>query len=176
MSIQERFVQYLQEQSLCQPHERVLLAVSGGKDSVLMAHLFAKANYHIGIAHCNFCLRGADADADEALVYQLAKTLDTPFYTRAFDTQAYARQYGISIQMAARKLRYEWFETVRYTQGYDCIAVAQHQGDNVETLLLNLVRGTGLAGLRGIQPKRGHIIRPLLFLTAEEVQAYVHKK
>ncbi|WP_257669079.1 tRNA lysidine(34) synthetase TilS [Parapedobacter tibetensis] len=174
MNVQERFIQYLQEQALCQPHERILLAVSGGKDSVLMAHLFARAGYAIGIAHCNFRLRGEAADADEALVYLLAKTLRVPFYATAFETEAHAQQTGVSIQMAARKLRYEWFEAIRVTQGYDYIAVAQHQNDNMETLLLNLVRGTGLAGLRGIQPKRNRIIRPLLFLSSEEVQAYVH--
>ena len=169
MSVQERFIQYLYEQALCLPHQRILLAVSGGKDSVLMAHLFAEANYAVGVAHCNFRLRGEDADADEALVYRLAKILDVPFYTTAFDTETYATQQGISIQMAARELRYEWFETIRASQGYDYIAVAQHQNDHMETLILNLVRGTGLAGLRAIQPKRDRIIRPLLFLNAEEV-------
>ncbi len=174
MSVPERFIQYLHEQSLCQPNERVLLAISGGKDSMLMAHLFAEAGYGIGIAHCNFRLRGEASDADEALVYQLAKDLGVPFYVTAFDTENEARQRGISIQMAARELRYEWFETIRATQQYDYIAVAHHQNDNVETVLLNLVRGTGLAGLRGMQPKHGRIIRPLLFLRSEEVQAYAH--
>ena len=175
MSVQERFIQYLDKQALCQLHERILLAVSGGKDSVLMAHLSAETGYAIGIAHCNFQLRGEESDADEALVYRLARTLDAPFYVTTFDTEMYARQQGISIQMAARELRYEWFETIRTSQGYDYIAVAQHQNDHVETLLLNLVRGTGLAGLRGIQPKRGRVIRPLLFLNAGEVSRYVQQ-
>ncbi|MEC3881405.1 tRNA lysidine(34) synthetase TilS [Parapedobacter sp. 10938] len=173
MNVQERFSQFLDEQRLCQPDGRILLAVSGGKDSVLMTHLFAAAGYPIGIAHCNFQLRGAAADADEALVNRLARQLDVPFYTTAFDTGAYAQAHGISIQMAARDLRYAWLETIRGSQGYDCIAVAQHQNDHLETLLLNLVRGTGLSGLRGIQSKRGRIIRPLLFLTAAEVAAEV---
>src|SRR5690606_2960015 len=102
MSVQERFSQFLDEQVLCRPDARVLLAVSGGKDSVLMAHLFAGAGYTVGIAHCNFQLRGTEADADEALVNRLARQLDVPFYTTAFDTEAYARAYSISIQMAAR--------------------------------------------------------------------------
>ncbi|MGV3763417.1 tRNA lysidine(34) synthetase TilS, partial [Parapedobacter sp.] len=127
-------------------------------------------------AHCNFQLRGAEADADEALVNRLARQLDVPFYTTAFDTEGHARSHGISIQMAARDLRYDWLETIRASQGYDCIAVAQHQNDHLETLLLNLVRGTGLSGLRGIQSKRGHIIRPLLFLTAAEVAAEVARR
>ncbi|WP_262246166.1 tRNA lysidine(34) synthetase TilS [Parapedobacter soli] len=176
MSVQERFTRYLVEGQLCKAGERILLAVSGGKDSVLMAHLFADSACAVGIAHCNFRLRGAEADADEALVNRLARQLDVPFYATAFDTAAYAGQRGISIQMAARDLRYEWLETIRASQGYDYIAIAQHQNDHVETLLLNLVRGTGLGGLRGIQPKRGRIIRPLLFLTAAEVAAEVSRR
>ncbi|HWK98565.1 MAG TPA: tRNA lysidine(34) synthetase TilS, partial [Parapedobacter sp.] len=154
MTVQERFTRFLDEQALCRPGQRALLAVSGGKDSVLMAHLFASAGYAIGIAHCNFQLRGAEADADEALVNGLARQLEVPFYTTTFDTERHAQAHGISIQMAARDLRYEWLETIRASQGYNYIAVAQHRNDHLETLLLNLVRGTGLGGLRGIQPKR----------------------
>lgn len=175
MTVRERFIRYIQEQGLCQPHERVLLAVSGGKDSVMMASLFAETGYTIGLAHCNFRLRGGESDADEAFVCQLAETLGAPFFVTGFDTSAYAQAQGISIQMAARDLRYRWLEDIRSSQGYDRIAVAQHQNDHMETLLLNLVRGTGLAGLRGIQPRRGPIIRPLLFLRAEEVQAFVQE-
>ena len=141
-----------------------------------MTHLFARAGYTVGIAHCNFRLRGADADADEALVNRLARQLGVPFYATAFDTEGYAREQGISIQMAARDLRYDWLETIRVSQDYDFIAVAQHRNDHVETMLLNLVRGTGLGGLRGILPERGSIIRPLLFLTAEEVMAEVARQ
>ena len=176
MSVQERFSQFLDEQALCRLGRRVLLAVSGGKDSVLMAHLFADADYAVGIAHCNFQLRGGESDADEVLVNRLARQLDVPFYTTAFDTEAHARTHGISIQMAARDLRYDWLETIRTSQGYDYIAIAQHQNDHLETLLLNLVRGTGLSGLRGIQPKRGRIIRPMLFLTAAEVAVEVARQ
>jgi len=175
MSIAERFVHYLHEQALCQPHERFLLTVSGGKDSVMMTRLFTELGYTVGIAHCNFALRGAASDADETLVYELAKTLGLPFYVTRFDTVSYARDAGISVQMAARELRYGWFETIRVSQGYDYIAVAQHRNDHVETLMLNLVRGTGLAGLQGIQPKRGRIIRPMLFLSATEIEEYVRK-
>ncbi|SFC19871.1 tRNA(Ile)-lysidine synthase [Parapedobacter composti] len=175
MGLQERFIQYVHEQALCQPHERILVAVSGGKDSVLLAHLFAEAGYAIGLAHCNFRLRGEAADADELLVAELAERLGVPFHVTAFDTEGHAREHGISIQMAARELRYAWFEQVRAAQGYDHIAVAHHQSDHAETLLLNLVRGTGIWGLRGIQPRRDHIIRPLLFLRAEEIQAHVHR-
>ncbi|PPL04444.1 tRNA lysidine(34) synthetase TilS [Parapedobacter indicus] len=175
MSVAERFIQYLHEQALCQPHQRLLLAVSGGKDSVMMTRLFVESGYAVGIAHCNFGLRGEESEADEALVYQLAKTLDVPFYVTRFDTVLYARQEGISIQMAARELRYAWFETICVSQDYDYIAVAQHRNDHVETLIFNLVRGTGLAGLQGIRPKRGRIIRPMLFLNAAEITAYVQQ-
>src|SRR5690606_19115832 len=112
MNVQERFVQYLRAQALCAPEDHILLAVSGGKDSVLMTHLFVNAGYHIGIAHCNFRLRGEASDADEALVRELADELGVPCYVTAFDTEAYAGQQGVSIQMAARALRYSWFETV----------------------------------------------------------------
>lgn len=175
MNVQERFVQNLRINALCSPGDRVLLAVSGGRDSVLMAHLFAEAGYPVGIAHCNFRLRGNDSDADEVFVSALADRLGIPFHTKAFDTAAYASQQGISIQMAARDLRYQWFEEIRAECGYDYIAIAQHQNDNTETVLLNLVRGTGLAGLGGIHPKRGCLIRPLLFLSGAEVGAQVEQ-
>lgn len=140
-----------------------------------MAWLFANAGYRVGIAHCNFGLRGAAADADEVLVGDLSDALDVPFYRTSFPTAEYARERGISIQMAAREMRYDWFETIRDTQGYDYIAIAQHQSDSTETVLLNLVRGTGLAGLGGIRPRRGRIIRPLLFLSGEEVAGAVQQ-
>lgn len=176
MSIPSRFRAYIHEQALCQPGDRILLAVSGGKDSVMMARLFADLDYTLGIAHCNFGLRGDESDADEQLVYELSKALDVPFYVTRFDTRSYAQQMGISTQMAARELRYDWFETVRASQGYDYVAVAHHRNDHVETLMLNLVRGTGLAGLQGIHPKRGNLIRPMLFLEAAEIAAYVQQR
>ena len=175
MSITERFVQHLHEQVRHPSRVRFLLTVSGGKDSVMMVHLFATSGYAFGIAHGNFGLRGAASDADEALVTALAESLDVPFFVTRFDTEPYARQHGISVQMAARELRYTWFEHLRVTQGYDYIAVAQHRNDHVETLLLNLVRGTGLAGLQGIKPKRDRILRPMLFLSTEEIVGYVQK-
>jgi len=174
MDLQARFLQYIQENDLCNPQrDRVLLGVSGGRDSMLMAHLFVQAGIEVGIAHCNFALRGADSDADEVLVRTYAETLDIPFFSKRFETQKYATEHGISIQMAARDLRYAWFESVRHQAGFDCIAVAHHASDNVETLLINLLRGTGFRGLRGMEPKYNRLIRPLLFLEYEELNAAV---
>ncbi|MGE5420500.1 MAG: tRNA lysidine(34) synthetase TilS, partial [Chloroflexota bacterium] len=122
--------------------EKVLLAVSGGIDSMAMAHMFLHLPYDTGIAHCNFSLRGNDSDLDEELVRKFSENNNIPFYTVRFNTQAYADEKGISIQMAARELRYDWFEDIRRENNFDLIAVAHNLNDNVETMLINLVRGT----------------------------------
>ncbi|GAB2697229.1 tRNA lysidine(34) synthetase TilS [Mucilaginibacter koreensis] len=165
----QRFVQFITENQLLIPQSRVLAAVSGGKDSVLMAHLLKAANYQFGIAHCNFQLRGDEALADEQFCRQLAGQLDVPIYVIRFDTEAYAHTHHVSIQMAARELRYQWFEQIRQQHHYDVIATAHHQNDTIETILLNLVRGTGIAGLHGILPLNNYIVRPLLDLTQTEI-------
>jgi len=175
MTVENRFAQFIREQALFTETDRVLLAVSGGKDSVLMARLFAGIGQTFGIAHCNFQLRGKESDADEALVSQLAFELNVPLYTEHFDTQRFARENHVSIEMAARTLRYTWFEEIRSQHGYEYIALAHHQNDTVETMLLNLVRGTGIAGLQGILPKRNRLIRPLLFLDREEIDQIVER-
>ncbi len=169
----EKFTQFIQQNALFNPEERVLLALSGGKDSVLMAHLCKAAGYRFGLAHANFGLRAAESDADEQFCEELAKQLDVPFYSTRFQTQAYAQTEQLSIQMAARELRYQWLEHLRQSEGYHYVAVAHHQNDSVETILLNLVRGTGVSGLHGILPKRDFLIRPLLYLKREEVDALV---
>lgn len=161
----QNFTGYIRQNALFTPDSRILLAVSGGKDSVLMAHLFKQAGYTFGIAHCNFGLRAAESQRDEHFVRMLAAMLGVPFYVTQFDTKAYAAQHKMSTQMAARDLRYRWFEEIRTAERYDCIAVAHHQDDAIETVLLNLVRGTGIAGLHGILPKRDYLVRPLLFLS-----------
>lgn len=168
-----QFTDFVKEHSLFSPRQQILLAVSGGKDSVLMAHLFKRAGYNFGIAHCNFNLRATESQRDETFVKLLASALNVPFYVIHFDTKAYASEHQISTQMAARNLRYQWFETLRKEKDYDFIAVAQHQDDSMETVLLNLTRGTGISGLHGILPKRGHIIRPMLFLSRAEIDALV---
>jgi tRNA(Ile)-lysidine synthase len=167
------FKAFVARHDLFQAGQKVLLAVSGGKDSVLMVHLFKLAGVDFGIAHCNFNLRGAEADGDETFVKALASSLQVPFHHIRFDTKAYAKTRHLSTQMAARALRYNWFEEVRKEANYNCIAVAHHQNDAVETVLLNLTRGTGISGLHGILPKRGKVIRPLLFLNREEINHYI---
>ena len=169
----EKFLTYINEKSLFEPTEKILLAVSGGMDSVVMAHLFLKAKLDFAVAHCNFGLRGEESEADEQFTKKLAKKYKVPFFTEQFDTQAFADREKISVQMAARVLRYEWFETVRRAGGFDYVAAAHHLNDTLETVLLNLAKGTGIAGLHGIQPKNGRVIRPMLFADREEIYAYV---
>jgi len=154
----------------------VLLAVSGGKDSVLMTHLFAEAGFKFGIAHCNFQLRGQESDLDEAFVQSLANHLKVQFHSTRFYTEDYASENHISIQMAARDLRYDWLEKIRKKHNYSYLAAAHHLTDSVETVLLNLLRGTGIAGLSGISPRRDKIIRPLLEFTGKEVEDEVNRR
>lgn len=175
MDVVCRFQQYMQETLGIGVDEKVLLAVSGGRDSMLMAHLFLRAGYPCILAHCNFHLREKDADLDEQLVREFAVKNNIPFFVRHFQTGDYARQQGVSTQMAARELRYAWFEELRVQENATWIAVAQHQNDHIETVLVNLTRGTGLQGLQGILPKRGHLIRPLLFLNSTEITATVQE-
>jgi tRNA(Ile)-lysidine synthase len=163
------FYSFIKQHALFESGSKILLAVSGGRDSVLMVHYFKQAGFTFGIAHCNFKLRGDEADAEEQFTSELAEELEVPFYTTYFDTAAYASEHGISVQMAARELRYNWMEEIRTDFGYEYIALAHHQSDAVETVLLNLTRGTGISGLHGILPKRGKLIRPLLFLSRPQI-------
>ena len=167
------FKTFVSQEGLFDPGQKVLLAVSGGKDSVLMAHLFKLSGFDFGIAHCNFNLRGEESMRDEYFVRMLALNLEVPFYLEHFQTKAYAAEHKLSTQMAARLLRYNWFEEIRGQEGFAVIAVAQHQNDALETVLLNLSRGTGISGLHGILPVRGKVIRPLLFLTAADVERWI---
>jgi len=169
----ESFKQYIRQNELFSAGHKILLAVSGGKDSILMAHLFKASGFDFGMAHCNFGLRGTESQRDEHFVRTLAAVLEVPCYVTHFETKAYAAEHSISTQMAARDLRYLWFEELRIAHQFDRIAVAHHQDDAVETVLLNLVRGTGIAGLHGILPKRGNLIRPLLFLSRAEIEELI---
>jgi tRNA(Ile)-lysidine synthase len=169
------FKAFIEKEKLFVPSEKILLTVSGGIDSVVMTELFYQAGYHYGIAHCNFGLRGKESDADEAFVEQLALKYHLSFYTTRFSTARTAKARGISVQMAARDLRYAWFEKIREKEKYAAIATAHHLDDQIETFFINLIRGSGIAGLHGILPRQGHIIRPMLFTTRENIIAYSSK-
>ena len=171
----KKFTDFIEKNALFTPDSKILAAVSGGMDSVLMAHLLKAAAYNFSIAHCNFQLRGDEAIADQEFTNNLANQLRVPFHTINFDTKSYATDKKISIQMAARELRYQWFMQISQQAGYDVIALAHHQNDAVETILLNLTRGTGIAGLHGILPKNGLLVRPLLFLKREEIADIVNE-
>ncbi len=160
---------FVEKNQLFTQQSKILAAVSGGMDSVLMATLLHAAGYQIAIAHCNFQLRGDEALRDQHFCEALAEKLEVPFFTTVFDTAGYAAAKKISIQMAARDLRYNWFGQTRQQNGYHVIALAHHQNDSIETILLNLTRGTGIAGLHGIKPKNGYLVRPLLFMSRAEV-------
>lgn len=168
----QRFIKFIEDNKLFAPSDTILACVSGGIDSVVMLDLFDKAGYSIGIAHCNFRLRAGESDADEALVERLAAKYDKPLYKISFDTKTYARENGISIEMAARDLRYNWFEQMRSKHYYNWIAVAHHRDDQLETFFLNLARGTGLSGLTGMRPVNDKIVRPLLFASRKEIEQY----
>ena len=163
---------FIGEHILFDPKDKVLLAVSGGIDSMAMAHLFLKAGYTFGIAHANFQLRGKDSEDDEALVKQWAEDHHIPFHTHRFDVAAEMEAKQISLQMAARELRYNWFNELTRAHSYQYIATAHHKNDSAETILLKLVKGAVLEGLHGILPKQGNIIRPLLFAEKHEIVAY----
>lgn len=151
----------------------VLVGVSGGRDSVALLDILIKLGYRCTVAHCNFHLREEESDRDEKFVQQLSFNLNIPYYSVDFDTVNYAKQKNISIEMAARELRYSWFTSLAEKINAQAIAIAHHADDNVETLLMHLVRGTGLKGLTGISPKNGLIVRPLLCCSRNEINEYI---
>jgi tRNA(Ile)-lysidine synthase len=169
----QEFNDFVKKNTLFTPESKILLTVSGGKDSVLMVHLFKLANLNFGIAHCNFNLRAEESNRDERFVKMLAEAVEVPFHTTHFNTKKFATLNKISTQMAARDLRYQWFELIRQKYNYDLIATAHHLTDMVETIVLNLTRGTGISGLHGILPKRGKLIRPLLFLSRSRIDKLI---
>ena len=152
--------------------DKVILALSGGIDSMVLADLLLKAKVEFVAAHCNFHLRGHESDGDDWFVRKFAENRGIQCFVKHFETEKYAAKYGISIEMAARDLRYTWFEQLRQQLGYDKIVVAHHADDQAETFFINLLRGAGLNGLKGMKPQNGVIIRPLLWASREQIRKY----
>ena len=175
VSLLTELKEYIDKHELIGTSDKVLVAVSGGIDSVVLTHLLDELKYKIGIAHVNFQLRGTESDKDEQLVKDLSKGLGVPWHVQKFEANTYAQKHGISIQMAARELRYRWFEELCRTHDYQKIAIAHHLNDVLETLLLNVTKGTGIAGLHGIAVKKDRIIRPLLFTTKDRIKNYANE-
>lgn len=171
-----RALKYIRDHQLLKPGDRVLVCVSGGADSVALLDVLQRGGYDCVVAHCNFHLRGEESDRDEAFVRQLGEDVKV----KHFDTTTYAKEYGLSIEMAARQLRYKWFAQVAEDEGCKAIAVAHHQHDQAETVLLNLKRGTGIRGLCGMRAKSPNpeggdtpVIRPLLCTTRDYIEHYL---
>jgi tRNA(Ile)-lysidine synthase len=168
MHLLQKFTEFIKKENLFQSKDKLLLAVSGGVDSVVMCELCKQAGFDFVIAHCNFQLRGEESERDEQFVTDISKKYDVEIFVKKFDTEKYAEDKKLSIQVAARELRYEWFhhligDKIRH------VLTAHHANDNIETLLMNFFKGTGINGLQGIMKKQKHIVRPLLFATKEEL-------
>ncbi len=173
VNFQNTIQQFICKHQLLQPNERVLVGVSGGKDSICLIHLLHTLGYKCTVAHMNFTLRGSDADADESFVVEWCKEREISCYHKKVDTRTFASANGLSIEMAARELRYNYFYEILEKEAIDKIAVGHHKNDQAETLINNLVRGTGLRGLAAMKPISGKVIRPLLCVTREDIDAYI---
>ena len=167
---------YIKKYNLLNSNDLHIVALSGGADSVALLLLLKEHGFNVHAAHCNFHLRGDESDRDEAFCVELCQQLGVELHRAHFDTREYAELHKVSIEMAARELRYKWFEQLRQDIGAAGICVAHHRDDSVETVLLNLVRGTGLRGLTGIQPRNGSILRPLLCVSRAEIEAFLAEK
>lgn len=175
---------YIRQHGLLEKDKPVLVAVSGGADSVSLLDVLLRAGYACVAVHCNFALRGAESDRDEAFVRDLCAQWNVPLEVIRFDTLSYARTHSVSIEVAARELRYTWFDEVAKQHRCQAVAVAHHQNDQAETILLNLRRGTGLRGLAGMRPKSSNpmvvdgvpVVRPLLCTTRDYIEHYLRDK
>jgi len=170
--LKQQFLKFLKDNCHYHPQQKILVALSGGADSLALLHLFVSIKADVRAAHCNFNLRGEESDGDEKFVVDCCKAWDVPLYQKDFDTKGYAQKNGISIEMAARDLRYAWFDKLLATEKLDCLATGHHKDDSIETFFINLIRGTGIKGLSGIKPEYGSLIRPLLGFTRTEIEQY----
>jgi tRNA(Ile)-lysidine synthase len=178
MSLLKQFRAFIDREKLFSPKDKLLLAVSGGIDSVVLCELCKQAGFDFTIAHCNFKLRGEESERDAAFVQQLALKYAVPFLVKEFNTEEYAVQNKLSIQEAARKLRYEWFETLtpKGVLWTTHLLTAHHLDDNIETMLMYFFRGTGIQGLKGMLPKQGSVIRPLLFAIRAAIKEFAEEQ
>ena len=165
----QKFINFVETENLSDKKQPVILAVSGGVDSVVMSELYHQAGLQFSIAHCNFNLRGAESDQDELFVKGLAEYYQVPSFCKSFDTLNFSKKNKLSIQMAARQLRYTWFDELVSKENYHCYATAHHLDDQIETFFINLLRGTGISGLHGILPRQGNLIHPLMFAHRNEI-------
>lgn len=167
--------EFIEKEDLFSKQDKILVALSGGADSVALTRILITLGYHCEAAHCNFELRGEESDRDEDFVRNFCRSLNIKCHSIHFETRRYAAQQSISIEMAARELRYNWFTKICEESDCQVVAVAHHKDDSVETMLLNLIRGTGINGLLGIRPKNGNVVRPLLCASRQEVVEYLHR-
>ena len=171
-TILQAFEKYVERHELFSHEDKILLTVSGGVDSMVMLSIFVRLGYNIGVAHCNFGLRGKESDEDTEMVLQECEKLGIVCHSKRFDTEGEMARTGDSMEMTARRLRYEWFYELCHTEGYNVIAVAHHANDSIETFFINLLRGTGLRGLTGINRQYGRVVRPLLYATRKDILEY----
>ncbi len=167
--------EYIYKEQLFKKTNKLLIGLSGGRDSISLALVLKELGYQTGIAHCNFSLRGDESDIDETFVIDFAKKEQLEYFHTKFNTQKYAKEKGVSIQMAARELRYNWFEEIRKENKYDYILIAHNRDDIIETFFINLIRGTGIEGLTGIKSKNNKIVRPLLNTSRININEYINK-
>ena len=174
--IRKEFEAFVNEQRLFSKNDRILLALSGGVDSVVLAELLLELGYTFSAAHCNFHLRAEESNRDADFVIKWAERNGVELFVQDFDTYGYMQEKGISLEMAARELRYSWFENIMQENQFDYLLTAHHADDSAETFFINLLRGTGIAGLHGILPKNGSIVRPLLFATRKSILDYAESR
>ena len=180
----KEFKNFVEKNNLIEKGDKILLALSGGIDSMVLAKLLilysqrtsstvnSQSQCHLSFAHCNFHLRGDDSNRDEKFVTEFAKENKIPIYIQHFDTESYAKENSLSIEMAARELRYSWFEELKDINNFTKVALAHHGDDQIETFLINMLRGSGIKGLKGMKPQNDFYIRPLLFSNRSQIEAF----